>query len=117
MKKTYILFFSALLILMATICFAKDLNKENERHQHMTIRFIEILSEQWGVNKENLSGESLFLKDFGVDSVDINELFMAIEEDFDIEIPYEDRDQITTIHSAVDSIIKIIDKPAYGFWQ
>ena len=117
MKKTYILFFSTLLILMATICSAKDLNKEKERHQRMTIRFIEILSEQWGVNKENLSGESLFLKDFGADSVDINELFMAIEEDFDIEIPYEDRDQITTIHSVVDLIIKIIDKPAYGFWQ
>ncbi|MCG8685650.1 MAG: phosphopantetheine-binding protein [Desulfobacterales bacterium] len=117
MKKTYILFFSTLLILMATICFAKDLNKEKERHQRMTIRFIEILNEQWGVNKENLSGESLYLKDFGADSVDINELFMAIEEDFDIEIPYEDRDQITTIHSAVDLIIKIIDKPAYGFWQ
>ena len=117
MKKSQILFFSALLVLMTTICLAKDADKAKQRHQRITIRFIKILNEQWGINKEKFSGESLFLKDFGADSQDITELFMALEEDFDIEIPYEDRDQITTIHSAVDLIIRRIYGPTYGFWE
>ena len=52
MKKIQILFFSALLVLMTTICLARDVDKAKERHQRITIRFIEILSEQWGFNKE-----------------------------------------------------------------
>lgn len=116
MKKIQTAFISFLLVLMTTICLAKNVEDVKERHQRITIKFIEILHEQWGINKENISGESLFLEDFGADRMDINELVMALEEYFDIEIPDEAWDQITTIHSAVDLIIKRIDGPIY-FWQ
>ena len=113
MKKIQTVFISFLLVLMTTMCLAKDIDNIKERHQRITIKFIEILTEQWGINKENVSGESLFLEDFGADSMDITELVMALEEYFDIEIPDEDWDQITTIHSAVDLIIKKIDGPKF----
>lgn len=86
-----------------------DIDNATENHQRVTKRFVEILNEQWGIDKEKVSGGSYFLKDFGADSLDIIELVMALEEDFDIEISDGEWARVTTVNSAVDLITKRID--------
>jgi acyl carrier protein len=109
MKTSKIIFFIALLALMTTLSFAKNLDKTTEDHQRIAKRFVEILNEQWGIDKEKISGESYFLRDFGADKLDIIELIMALEEDFDIVIPDDEWARVTTVNSAVELIIKRID--------
>lgn len=113
MKISKIIFFFALLTLMVTTSFAKDMDEAAENHAEKTKRFIYILHEQWGIDVEKVSGKTLFLKDFGADSVDIMELVMAIEEDFDIVIADDDWERITTVNSAVELIIDIKERRRY----
>jgi acyl carrier protein len=56
-----------------------------------------IIVEQLGVTKEELAPEANFIEDLGADSLDIVELVMAMEEEFDIEIPDDDAEKIQTI--------------------
>ena len=67
-------------------------------------RVIDIVSEQLGVNKEQVSRETSFVNDLGADSLDTVELVMALEEEFEIEIPDEDAEKITTVQQAIDYI-------------
>ncbi len=64
-------------------------------------RVAEIIVEQLGVSPEEISPEASFMDDLGADSLDIVELVMAMEEEFDIEIPDDDAEKIQTIGSAV----------------
>ena len=61
-----------------------------------------IVAEQLGVETDKLTNESKFIDDLGADSLDIVELVMAFEEEFDCEIPDTDADKIKTLGEAVD---------------
>lgn len=63
-----------------------------------------IIVEQLGVEEEEINMESSFIDDLGADSLDIVELIMALEEEFDIEIPDSEAEKIATVGDAVDYI-------------
>lgn len=63
-----------------------------------------IVVEQLGVKAEEVSNESSFVDDLGADSLDTVELVMALEEEFDTEIPDEEAEKINTVQSAIDYI-------------
>jgi len=64
----------------------------------------EIIVEQLGVNAAEVVPEASFIDDLGADSLDIVELIMALEDVFEIEIPDEDAEKITTVQDAIDYI-------------
>jgi len=64
----------------------------------------DILVEQLGVNEEDVTLEASFIDDLGADSLDIVELIMAMEEEFDIEISEEDAESISTVGAAIEYI-------------
>jgi len=63
-----------------------------------------IVSEQLGIEMEKLTDDSKFIDDLGADSLDIVELVMAFEEEFDCEIPDTDADKIRTLGDAIKYI-------------
>ena len=63
-----------------------------------------IIAEQLGVNEAEIKSESSFVDDLGADSLDTVELVMALEEEFETEIPDEDAEKITTVQLAIDYI-------------
>lgn len=63
-----------------------------------------IIVEQLGVEEDEIAMESSFIDDLGADSLDIVELIMALEEEFDLEIPDSEAEKITTVGDAVDYI-------------
>ncbi|MDX2316408.1 MAG: acyl carrier protein [Gammaproteobacteria bacterium] len=67
-------------------------------------RVKQIVVEQLGVKEEEVSGESSFVDDLGADSLDTVELVMALEEEFNCEIPDEEAEKITTVQQATDYI-------------
>ena len=64
----------------------------------------EIIVEQLGVAENSVTEEASFIDDLGPDSLEIIELIMALEEDFDIEIPDTDAEKIVTVGDVVDYI-------------
>lgn len=67
-------------------------------------RVKKIVAEQLGVKVDEINDEASFVNDLGADSLDTVELVMALEEEFDIEIPDEEAEKISTIKEAVDHI-------------
>ncbi len=67
-------------------------------------RVRDIVVEELGVEPDEVTSEASFLEDLGADSLDIVELIMAFEEEFDIEIPDEEAENIATVQDAVDYI-------------
>jgi acyl carrier protein len=67
-------------------------------------RVKKIIVEQLGVNADEVAPESVFVDDLGADSLDTVELVMAFEEEFDLEIPDDDAEKITTVGDAVKYI-------------
>ena len=67
-------------------------------------RVKKIVAEQLGVKEDEVSNESSFVDDLGADSLDTVELVMALEEEFDTEIPDEEAEQITTVQLAMNYI-------------
>ena len=63
-----------------------------------------IVAEQLGVNEADVKTDSSFVNDLGADSLDTVELVMALEEEFETEIPDEEAEKITTVQQAVDYI-------------
>jgi acyl carrier protein len=63
-----------------------------------------IIVEQLGVDEKEVTGAASFIDDLGADSLDTVELVMAFEEEFDIEIPDEDAEEITTVADAIKYI-------------
>lgn len=63
-----------------------------------------IIVEQLGVTDTSVTMEASFIDDLGADSLDIVELVMAIEEEFDIEIPDSDAEKVVTVRDVVDYI-------------
>lgn len=67
-------------------------------------KVIAIIVEQLGIEKSDVKEESNFIDDLGADSLDTVELVMAFEEEFDLEIPDEEAEKITTVKEAIDHI-------------
>ena len=67
-------------------------------------RVKKIVSEQLGADEADLKNASSFVDDLGADSLDTVELVMALEEEFDCEIPDEEAEKITTVQLAIDYI-------------
>ncbi|MBU6460559.1 MAG: acyl carrier protein [Proteobacteria bacterium] len=67
-------------------------------------RVKKIVAEQLGVNEADVKTDSSFVDDLGADSLDTVELVMALEEEFECEIPDDDAEKITTVKQAMDYI-------------
>tara|TARA_E500000178_G_C16818978_1_gene660583 strand:+ start:181 stop:414 length:234 start_codon:yes stop_codon:yes gene_type:complete len=67
-------------------------------------RVRKIVCEQLGVKQEEVLLESSFVNDLGADSLDTVELVMALEEEFETEIPDEEAEKITTVKQAIDYV-------------
>lgn len=71
-------------------------------------KVIEIVSEQMGVDKNEVSPETSFINDLNADSLDTVELVMEFEDEFDMSIPDEEAEKIQTVGAAIDYITKIM---------
>ncbi len=67
-------------------------------------RVRKIVAEQLGVNETEVKNESSFIEDLGADSLDMVELVMALEDEFETEIPDEEAEKITTVQQSIDYI-------------
>lgn len=67
-------------------------------------RVKKIIAEQLGVKEEQITPQASFVDDLGADSLDIVELVMALEEEFECEIPDEEAEKITNVKEAIDYI-------------
>ncbi len=67
-------------------------------------KVIEIVGEQLDIPTEEISREKSFVDDLKADSLDVVELVMALEDEFDVKIPDEDYDKIMTVGNAIDYI-------------
>jgi acyl carrier protein len=69
----------------------------------------EIVSEQMGVDKAEISRETSFINDLNADSLDTVELVMEFEDEFDMSIPDEEAEKIQTVGAAIDYIVSVAD--------
>lgn len=67
-------------------------------------RVRKIVAEQLGVKEAEIQNSASFVEDLGADSLDTVELVMALEEEFDTEIPDEEAEKITTVQQAIDYV-------------
>ena len=70
----------------------------------MEQRVKKVVAEQLGVSEADVKNESSFVGDLGADSLDTVELVMALEEEFECEIPDEEAEKITTVQHAIDYV-------------
>ena len=70
-------------------------------------KMIDIIVEQLSVDREKVVPGASFVDDLGADSLDLVELIMAMEEEFDVEIPDEEAEKITTVQNAIDYVAKL----------
>jgi acyl carrier protein len=63
-----------------------------------------IIAEQLGVKAEEIKNDASFVDDLGADSLDTVELVMALEEEFETEIPDDEAEKITTVQNAIDYV-------------
>lgn len=76
--------------------------------QAIEAKVIEIVSEQMGVDKAEISRETSFINDLNADSLDTVELVMEFEDEFDMSIPDEEAEKIQTVGAAIDYIVEIV---------
>ena len=69
----------------------------------------EIIADVLNVQKEDIRPETTFVDDLGADSLDIFQIIMGIEEEFDIEIDNDEAEKITTVQDAIDQIKKAVE--------
>ncbi|AEB76157.1 acyl carrier protein [Clostridium botulinum BKT015925] len=70
----------------------------------------QIIADQLGLDEDTIDMDSLFVDDLGADSLDVVELIMALEEEFDIEIPDEDAEKATKVGDVVEYISSHVDE-------
>ena len=76
----------------------------NTNMEEIQAKVVKIISEQLGKDESEISMSSNFIEDLDADSLDTVELVMALEEEFEVDIPDEAAEKITTVQSAVDFI-------------
>jgi acyl carrier protein len=84
--------------------------EEQRNSKKIEERVIEIVCENLGVAKEQVTRNTSFIEDVGADSLDIVELVMELEEEFEITIPDEQAEKIKTVGEAIDYIEKELGK-------
>lgn len=80
------------------------MGEEVKKSMGVEDRVKKIIAEQLGVEEDEVVSEASFVNDLGADSLDTVELVMALEEEFDIEIPDEDAEKILTVGRAIEYI-------------
>jgi acyl carrier protein len=75
-------------------------------------KVIDIISEQMGVDKAEISKETSFINDLNADSLDTVELVMEFEDEFNMSIPDEEAEKIQTVGAAVDYIVSVAQSTA-----
>ena len=70
-------------------------------------RVVEIISEQMGVDRSEITRETSFINDLNADSLDTVELVMEFEDEFDLSIPDEEAEKIQTVGAAIDYVAKV----------
>lgn len=73
-------------------------------------RVKKIIADQLGLDENTITMDSLFVDDLGADSLDVVELIMALEEEFDVEIPDEDAEKATKVGDVVEYINSHIEE-------
>jgi acyl carrier protein len=86
---------------------ARALTREGVDSMDITQKMIDIIVEQLNVEKDKVVPGASFVDDLGADSLDLVELIMAMEEGFDIEIPDEDAEKISTVQDAINYVEKL----------
>lgn len=76
--------------------------------QEIEAKVIEIVSEQMGVDKAEITRDTSFINDLNADSLDTVELVMEFEDEFDMSIPDEEAEKIQTVGAAIDYIVEIV---------
>jgi acyl carrier protein len=82
------------------------LRRRDVTEQEIETKVIKIVSEQMSVEKETITRDTSFTNDLNADSLDTVEMVMALEEEFDIQIPDDQAEKIHTVGQAVDMINK-----------
>ena len=82
--------------------------------EQIRTRVIEIVCEHLAVDKAKVSDATSFIEDIGADSLDIVELVMELEEEFDIQIPDDQAEKIKTVGQAVEYIKSEVKKKGTG---
>ena len=77
---------------------------ENMTNEELMEKLKKIVVDRLGVDEEEIKPEASFVDDLGADSLDIVELVMALEETFDIEIPDEEAEKLTTVGAAYEYV-------------
>ena len=72
-------------------------------------KLTDLLVEELGIERENITMSATFEEDLEVDSLGVVELLMALEDNFDVKIPDDEAEKITTVNEAVDVIMTKID--------
>jgi acyl carrier protein len=85
----------------------KQVSADGVDVQAIENRVIEIISEQMGADKSEITRETSFINDLNADSLDTVELVMEFEDEFDMSIPDEDAEKIQTVGAAIDYIINV----------
>lgn len=88
---------------------SSDINLEE-----VEAKIIEIVSEQMGVDKSEITRDTSFINDLNADSLDTVELVMEFEDEFDMSIPDEEAEKIQTIGAAIDYIVQFIKSQESG---
>ena len=83
------------------------LNLFSLKYLNLEEKMIDIIVEQLSVDREKVVPGASFVDDLGADSLDLVELIMAMEEEFDVEIPDEEAEKIVTVQNAIDFVAKI----------
>lgn len=71
-------------------------------------KVIDIISEQMGADKSEITRETSFINDLNADSLDTVELVMEFEDEFDLSIPDEEAEKIQTVGAAIDYIVSVM---------
>ena len=72
--------------------------------ENIEARVKKVIAEKLGVDEATIKNEAAFVEDLGADSLDTVELVMALEEEFNVQIPDEDAEKITNVQQAIDYV-------------
>jgi len=89
---------------ICTLCTFHIRTRSQQTMSSVEERVKKIVAEQLGVKEEEVKNEAAFVEDLGADSLDTVELVMALEEEFETEIPDDEAEKITTVQLAIDYV-------------